>query len=91
MSGSVTVEELDPDYLNVYPNPVVDKVHITMKDIENYKMIQLYDFSGRSHPITSIDKRNDNLEIDMTRLPAGSYFIRIIMEDTARVVRIIKE
>ena len=85
------MEELDPDYLNVYPNPVVDKVHITMKDIENYKMIQLYDFTGRSHPITSIDKRTDNLEIDMSQLSAGSYFIRIIMEDTSRVVQIIKE
>ena len=89
--GSATVEELDPDYLNVYPNPVVDKVHITMKDIENYKMIQLYDFAGRSHPITSIDKRTDNLEIDMAQLSAGSYFIRIIMEDTSRVVQIIKK
>ena len=91
VSGSATVEELDPDLLVAYPNPVVDKVHITMKDIENYKMIQLYDITGRLFPITSIDKRTDNLEIDMAQLSAGNYFIRIIMEDTSRVVQIIKE
>ncbi|MEA3461142.1 MAG: T9SS type A sorting domain-containing protein, partial [Bacteroidota bacterium] len=72
-------------------NPVIDKVHITMKDIENYKLIQLYDFTGRSFPITSIDKRTDNLEIDMAELSSGNYFIRIVMEDSARVVQIIKK
>ncbi len=88
--AAVEVEELEADYLNAYPNPVIDKVHITMKDIQNYKLIQLYDLSGKSHPITSIDKRTDNLEIDMAELSSGHYIIRIIMEDKARVVQIIK-
>ncbi len=92
VSGAVVgEEELEADYLNVYPNPVVEKVHITMKGIENYKMIQLYDFTGRSHAITSIDKRTDNLEIDMADLASGNYFIRIVMEDSARVVQIVKK
>ena len=82
---------LDPDQLMAYPNPVTDKVHITMKDIEKYKMILLYDFTGRSHSITSIDKRTDQLEIDMAQLAPGHYFIRIEMEDTTRVVPIIKQ
>ncbi len=91
VSGAAEVEELESDYLNVYPNPVVDKVHITMKDIEHYKMIQLFDIEGRLHPITSIDKRSDNLEIDMAQLPAGYYIFRIVMEDSSRVVQIIKK
>ena len=84
-------ENLVPDELLAYPNPVVDKVHLTMKDIENYKMIQLYDFAGRSFPITSIDKRTDHLEIDMAQLSAGHYFIRIVMEDSSGLVQIIKK
>ncbi|MCK4990020.1 MAG: T9SS type A sorting domain-containing protein, partial [Bacteroidales bacterium] len=60
--------------------------------IENYKLIQLYDFTGRVHAITSIDKRADLLEIEMAQLSAGNYFIRVIMEDdSSRVVQIIKE
>jgi hypothetical protein len=91
VAGAVEIKELDPDYLNVYPNPVTDKVHITMKDIEHYKMLMLYDFAGRSIPITSIVKRSDNLEVDMAQLPAGYYIFKIVMEDSSRVVQIIKK
>lgn len=92
VSGAVVEEEeLGADYLNVYPNPVVDKVYVTMKGIEDYKLIQLYDFTGRSHAITSVDKRIDKLEIDMADLASGNYFIRIVMEDSSRVVQIIKK
>ena len=89
--AAVEVEELDADFLNAYPNPVIDKVHIIMKDIQDYKVIQLYDLSGKSHPLTSIDKRTDKLEIDMAGLSSGHYVIRIIMEDRARVVQVIKK
>jgi hypothetical protein len=89
--GSASVEELDPNLLLAYPIPVVDKVHITMKDIEHYKTITMYDMTGRQHHITSIDKRADNLEIDMAQLPAGYYIFKIVMEDSTRVVQIIKK
>jgi hypothetical protein len=91
VKSALEEEELDPDYLNVYPNPVTDKVHITMKDIEHYKMIQLYDIAGSSHSIASIDKRSDNQEIDMTQLPPGYYFIKIVMEDSSRMIQVIKQ
>ena len=84
-------EELDPDLLQAYPNPVVDKVHIRMKDIENYQLINLFDLSGRVHPLTSIDKRTNKLEIDMAHLPGGHYILSIVMEDSARVVQLIKK
>lgn len=94
-SASVTtgVKEIlpAPDELVAYPNPVGDKLYISMKDIEHYKMIVLYDFAGRSHPVTSVDKRSDQLEIDMVHLSPGHYFIRIEMEDSTRVVPIIKQ
>ena len=81
----------DQDQLLAYPNPVVDWVSISMKDIEQYKMISIYDLTGKSYPITSIQKRADHLEIDMTHMPSGQYFVRIVMEDTARAVQLIKD
>ncbi|MCK5066137.1 MAG: T9SS type A sorting domain-containing protein [Bacteroidales bacterium] len=92
VSTDIKEEELlDPDQLVAYPNPVADKLYISMKEIENYKMIVLYDFTGRSHPLTSIDQRSDQLEIDMGHLSSGHYLIRIVMEDSTRVVPIIKQ
>ena len=91
VSAEVGSEVPAPDQLLAYPNPVGEKVYLSMKDIENYKMIQLYDFAGRSFPINSIVKRTDNLEIDMAQLSAGHYFIRVVMEDSAKVVQIVKQ
>jgi hypothetical protein len=93
VSGVATeVEPPAPDELVAYPNPVVDNVHLSLKDIENYKLIQLYDFTGKSHQIRSIDKQINLLEIDLAQLSSGTYFIRVIMEDdSSRVVQIIKK
>ena len=85
-----TINELDPDQLTAYPNPVQDKVYLSLKGIENYKMIKLFDFAGRSFPITSIDKRTDVLELDMADVPAGHYVVSVVMEDSTRVVQLIK-
>ena len=82
---------MDPDQLVAYPNPVGDKLYISMKDIENYKRIMLYDFAGRSIPLTSIDQRSDQLEIDMGFLQAGHYYIRLEMDDSLQVIPIIKQ
>jgi len=88
---AIEEEDLELDKMLVYPNPVRDKVHITMKDIEHYKMIMMYDIAGSAHSITSIDKRSDKLEIDMSKLPPGFYFIKIVMGDSSQVVQLIKE
>ena len=84
-------EVADQDQIVAYPNPVVDWVNISMLGIEEYKMISIYDLAGKSYPITSIQKRADHLEIDMTHMPSGQYLVRIMMEDTARVVQLIKD
>ena len=93
VSGVATEEEPPaPDELVAYPNPVVDMVHLSLKDVENYKLIQLYDFTGKSHQIRSIDKQINLLEIDLAQLSSGTYFIRVIMEDdSSRVVQVIKK
>ena len=76
--------------LMVYPNPVSDKVNLSMKNIEHYKMIVLYDMAGKALPITSIKKRSDRLEIDLSQLPAGPYFMRVVMDENAMAIPLIK-
>ena len=77
--------------LKVYPNPVAEKVHIAMNGIENYKMVTLYDMAGNVYPIESIERNTNLLEINMSKLSSGAYFIRIVMEDDAKVVTVIKQ
>jgi len=70
---------------------VADKVQLVMKDIENYKLLVIYDFAGRSYPLKSLEKSEGKLEIDMDQVPSGHYMIRLVMEENIRVVPIIKQ
>jgi len=90
---SVGVEE-EPEFnfedLRVYPNPVVEKLHVALNGIEEYKAIMIYDMAGNVYPIESIEKRSNLLEIDMAALSPGAYFIRIVMKEDSKVVTVIK-
>ena len=90
-TGMEEEEILALEDLMVYPNPVADKVNLTMKDIQDYEMIMLLDLTGKAHPITSIKKRSDRLEIEMSELAPGPYFFRVVLEDTSRVIQVIKQ
>jgi len=93
-SAKVTPEKQEdgPESLKLtaYPNPVVDRVYLEMKNIEDYELVQLYDLGGRSHPVTPLVTGKNRLEIDMTRLSSGHYFIRVVMKDESKVVQIMK-
>jgi len=65
-------------------------VYLEMKNIEDYELVQLYDLGGRSHPVTPLVTGKNRLEIDMTRLSSGHYFIRVVMKDESKVVQIMK-
>ena len=82
--------DAQPVDLIVYPNPVTDKVNISMKGIETYEIIQLYDFSGKTHTVPSMIRSEDLLEIDMSGLSPGTYFIRVVMKNTSRIFTVIK-
>jgi hypothetical protein len=77
--------------LKAYPNPVMDKLYLTMEGIAHVEMIVLYDLSGKSYPMTSTVNRADLVEIDVAALPAGPYYIRVVLEDTSMVVPVIKQ
>jgi hypothetical protein len=84
-------EPMGPEVLEAYPNPVSEVIYLSLQGIENYKMIQLYDLSGKSYPVTPSVSRSNLLEIDLTSLPGGPYFIRVVMEDSSLVVPVVKK
>jgi hypothetical protein len=79
-----------PDLI-AYPNPVTDKVNISLKGIEAYEMIQVYSYSGMSQPVTITIRNQDLLEIDMSALSPGTYFIKVGINYTTRVFTVIRK
>ena len=60
-----------------YPNPVKDQLLMQFSPDVQPKQIELYDLQGRL--VRTQSKAFEN--IDMSQLPAGTYTMRVIMED----------
>ena len=72
-SDEITVK----DEIFIYPNPVRDRLHLYVPTYLKPIRIDLYDLQGRL-----VRAQRSNFEhIDMGQLPAGTYTLRVIMED----------
>jgi hypothetical protein len=61
-----------------------------MQGIENYETVRVYDFSGKSQPVTFRTRNADLLEIDMSALSPGRYFINLGFKTTYKIFTVIK-
>ena len=62
---------------SLFPNPVEDQLHMEYSPDVTPRLAELYDVLGRL-----VGTQNNNLEsVNMRDLPAGTYTLRIVMED----------
>ena len=71
-----------------YPNPAKEQVHLLFSPDVQPAQVQLYDLQGRL-----VRKQRNGFEsIDMGQLPAGTYMMRVILEDgKAYADKVVKE
>ena len=74
--------------LNIYPNPVNDKLYIVTED--EVKEVVVYDVYGRRQ-VTETPSHQGNWTIDLSDLKSGIYFVKINTEKGNIVKRIIKQ
>ena len=82
----VGITTIDKSPILVYPNPAFDILHVVNKN-QNDMSISLFDFLGRE-VITK--KTSETAEIDVSKLPAGVYNIRIQYANTVETKKIVK-
>lgn len=81
--GTVGIGEASAgDVVTVYPNPATDELHLQAAHL--YK-VELMDMSGR------LINTTDQHKLDISHLPAGAYFVRIITPNNTTVKRFIKK
>lgn len=79
----LAIEEVPSEgVVNVYPNPVTDVLNI---QADNVQKVELMDMSGRR--ILTTDKE----QIDVRRLHAGAYFVRVITSRNTTIKRVVKK
>ena len=85
MSYPVSVEENMSDKAEIYPNPVCDKLNITIDGIQRITITNSIGQVVYDRTVSS-----DNEVVDMTRFEAGVYMIRISTENGVITEKIIK-
>lgn len=77
----------DPNsFLRIFPNPVKNTAFVEfVNDTEAESQLQLFDISGRLVENYAIDIVAGGIEIDMSRLDVGIYFVTLTRIDTGVV------
>ena len=80
------------DVITAYPNPVTSKVRISVNDAAGIgNNIVLYDLPGKAHSPKSIRKiSSTSVDLDLSNLSAGVYFIKIQINQKYKTFKIIK-
>ncbi len=74
--------------VRVYPNPVSDFITIERNSTQDV-VVELYNVSGSV--VNTFTTTDATLSLDVTNLPSGTYYIRMISESGTTVHRIVKE
>ncbi|MGY3792053.1 HYR domain-containing protein [Aquimarina sp. 433] len=77
--------------VSVYPNPVIDILHITNSNKATLNKIEIYDINGRLVLTSSKSKSNDDIEINVSNFESGSYFVRIQGVEGSVIKQLIKK
>ena len=79
--------------VHVYPNPARDMAAIYFsKEVISEKGLLLYDSYGRLYPVKVLRKISEGtIEIDLSRLVSGIYFIRVKLAEGYKTISITKE
>ena len=92
--ATINVEKAtESSVINIYPNPVINKAIIYFgNDQINKPEIILMDTYGKSYLLRNVKIIGKNaIEIDLSGISSGMYFIRIQFKNGIKVYKLIKE
>lgn len=82
----------DKSVLQIYPNPTASVLNIELsgKQDNSEILIDVYDASARLVARKTMKKDNNVLQLDVSKLAAGMYSIRIVDQEDMSVVKFVK-
>lgn len=84
-SSTFIQETVHENAFQVFPDPAAD--HITITSSEKFTAVEIVDISGRT--ILTNTTSGDNMQLDVSRLSAGCYVVRILFEDRIETTRLV--
>ncbi len=89
--GVLGVTETNFSDLQVYPNPVSEKIQIQSQFLKGETRIRLYNVSGKQLFSETKQPLNKSITIDLSSLTSGMYFVSIISEGNSVTKKLIKK
>jgi hypothetical protein len=78
--------------ISVYPNPANDKVFVNLNTSSvSADDVFLFDIPGKQYPVNPVKISDQLIEIDLSAIKSGMYFLRIKTPDELKVFRIIRQ
>ncbi|HUW05803.1 MAG TPA: GEVED domain-containing protein [Williamwhitmania sp.] len=74
--------------VEIYPNPAKSSIHVNIRSAEGAIMVRIYDMRGA---LVKEVLHQDNNDIDISNLPAGTYILRADEEKEPLTARFVKE
>lgn len=82
--AAANVPIIDEKEVRMFPNPAIDNVSIQLKEVGTY-MIEVYSVSGKL--ILSKEFTGSSIELNISSLLSGTYFVRVNNTVNALIVR----
>jgi len=76
-ASGVGISEAELASLSVYPNPVIDEIHVAAKDVDEEIMITLFNIEGRKVIEQSYEPGDITIDVASKSLNTGVYFLQM--------------
>jgi hypothetical protein len=89
-SAPLGIDQVNTNGILLYPNPARDKLNLLLPASGNISTnIYIYAMDGQKYPGKLITQART--ELDISSLPAGMYFLRLISQDGTKTIKFVKD
>lgn len=75
------------NFIRIYPNPTIDILNIDVLDTLQINSLQIFDAVGR----IIVNHMDDSLQIDVSRLQQGHYYLKVNCDRGSSITKFIKQ
>ena len=87
--ASVGISEAELRSLAVYPNPVIDEIHVAALDVDEEIMITLFNIEGKKVLEEKHDGGNITIDVRSRSLNSGMYFLQLEVDGKSTVQKLL--
>jgi PKD repeat protein len=95
-NGTITSinQHVSADAISVYPNPATQNLNIKFNVVKaGVARISIMDVMGRviTESENDVNSNNCNVQLNISGLPTGVYFVKVVTGNSSQVVKFVKE